>query len=358
MKNFDATWLSIFATVEHSALWTVAIVLGTIVVLLALFVAALPWIVQPFLRMMLFLRYDLKRIGLENVPRTGPVLLVSNHVSWYDGFFLAASIPRRGTALMNANVFAWPVVGYLARRCGLISVPYSGPKALRESIETCRKVLDEGKLLGIFPEGQLTRNGMTGTFQRGLEVILGKREDVTVIPVYLDNVWGSIMSFSEDCFLWKRPKGWRRTIIVAFGPPIEKPVTAFSARQAVLVQGVKARAALARTPERPAPIDFTLPHFDHPTLGPLTASAADIHALDVNVHQIGTKPGSVGLTLPGVAIRAVDDQGKPLGPDVEGRLQALVPGQADWSELDRRGHLDKEGFLYLAEAGEASGGRG
>ena len=122
---------------------------------------------------------------------------------------------------------------------------------------------------------------MTGTFHRGLEVILAKRDNVPVIPVYLDNVWGSVMSFSEGCFVWKRPQGWRRTIVVAFGPPVEPPVTAFSVRQAVLVQGVKARAVLPRPPKRPEPIDPNLPHFDHPKFGPLTGSAADIHALVV-----------------------------------------------------------------------------
>ena len=116
-------------------------------------VAALPWIVQPFLRLILWFRYDLRRVGLENLPRTGPVLLASNHISWFDGFFLAAALPRRATALVNAGVFGLPVVGFLARRCGLISVPYPGPKAQRAAIEACRKALDEGRVLADLPRG-------------------------------------------------------------------------------------------------------------------------------------------------------------------------------------------------------------
>ena len=145
---------------------------------------------------MLFFRYNLKVIGRENVPKAGPVLLASNHISWYDGFFLAAALPRRATALVNAGVFSLPVVGFLARRCGLISVPYRGPKAQRAAIEVCRKALDEGRVLAIFPEAQLSRNGLTAPFHRGLEVILSKKDDVPVIPVFLDNVWGSVMSYS------------------------------------------------------------------------------------------------------------------------------------------------------------------
>ena len=336
------------ASLVLSPLGTIGIVLGAMVLALALFVAALPWIVQPFLRAMLFLRYHLKVIGLEDVPRTGPVLLVSNHLSWFDGFFLAATIPRKGTALVNSNVFGWPVIGFLARRCGLIPVPYTGPKAQRAAIETCRKILDDGGLLGIFPEAQLSRTGMTGQFHRGLEVILAKREHVPVIPVYLDNVWGSVMSFSGGLFFRKWPKGWRRTVVVSYGPPVEPPVTAFKARQAVLVRGVKARAALGFTPDRPGPIDLSLSHYEHPTLGLLTASTADVHEPQYALHQVGQKPGTVGHPLPGVAIRALDDGGQVLPADAEGPLQALVPGRPDWTDLGVRGKLDRDGFVTLS----------
>jgi len=357
MNDFDPTAFAIFAKTEFSTLGTIAVVLGTVVVLIAGFVAALPWIVQPFLRAVLFLRYDIRRIGLENVPKKGPVFLASNHLSWFDGFFLASSLPRRGSALMNADIFDWPVIGYLAKRCGLIPVPFSGPKALKASIEASRRVLDEGKALGIFPEGQLSRNGMTGTFHRGLEVILSHREHVPVIPVYLDNVWGSIMSFSGGCFVKKWPRGWRRRIVVAFGPPVEPPITAFRVRQAVLVQSVVARTALGFVPELPEPIDRTLPSFNHSELGLLTGSAADIHAPEVNVHQIGQKPGTVGVALPGVAVRVVDENGADLPPKVEGRLQALVPGRPGWVEVGHRAIIDGDGFVTITHVpAEENGG--
>jgi acyl-[acyl-carrier-protein]-phospholipid O-acyltransferase/long-chain-fatty-acid--[acyl-carrier-protein] ligase len=218
MTNFEAA-NPVLCMLVALAPTDIVLFLTMIVAGVGLFVFALPWIVQPFLRTMLFARYHLKVIGRENIPKTGPVLLVSNHISWFDGFFLAATLPRKGTALMNANVFGWPVIGYLARRCGLISVPFHGPKAQRVAIEACRKILDDGGLLGIFPEAQLCRTGMTGAFHRGFEVILAKREHVAVVPVYLDNVWGSLMSFSGGRFFKKWPKGWRRTVVISYGPP-------------------------------------------------------------------------------------------------------------------------------------------
>ena len=332
---------------DGSTFRLVAIVLGLLALALVAFVIALPWVVQPFLKLALWPRYHLKRIGLENLPRTGPVLLVSNHMSWFDGFFLAASLPRRGTALVNTGVFSWPILGYCARRCGLIPIPFSGPKGQRGAIDTARKALDDGNLLGIFPEGQLSRNGLTGPFHRGLEVILKGKETVPVVPVYLDNVWGSLLSYSDGVCLNKWPKGWRRTVVVSFGPPVELPVTAFKSRQAVLSAGVAARAALGHAPRLPETVDHALPHYDHPTLGPLTGSAADVSV--PFVQQIGQKPGTVGLPLPGIAIQAVDDSGKVLPADVEGQLQALVPGRAGWEKLDRRGKVDRDGFVILVE---------
>ncbi len=351
MMNLDAAtfppgWLT--AWLGFSTWGEIGVILLAVAIGLGLFVAALPWIVQPFLRVMMSLRYTLRVIGRENVPKAGPVLLVSNHVSWYDGFFLAATLPRKGTALVNANVFGWPVIGFLARRCGLVSVPFHGPKAQRASIETCRKILDEGGLLGIFPEGQLTRNGMTGAFHRGFEVILAKRDHVAVVPVYLDNVWGSVMSFSEGRFFNKWPKGLRRTVVISYGPPVPPPVDVFHVRQAVLVAGVAARTALGFIPKRPEPIDPALPHYDHPTLGPLTASAADVHEPQYQLTQIGQKPGTVGNPLPGVALRVIDEAGNVLPEDTEGTLQALVPGRTDWANLDRRGKIDRDGFVTLA----------
>ena len=86
-----------------------------------------------------------------------------------------------------------------------------------------------------------------------------------MIPVYLDNVWGSVMSFSGGRFVRKWPRGWRRTVVVAFGPPVEPPVTAFTVRQAVLVAGVDGpgrasrQAARAAGDDRPRPAPLRPP---------------------------------------------------------------------------------------------------
>src|SRR4051794_32688781 len=181
---------------------------GGVVLALSAIVAVLPWVVQPLLRVLLRPRYRLRMRGLENLPATGPAILAVNHVTWFDGFFVAATCPRRGKALINGSYINLPVVRRLARWIGLIPVPYSGPRAQRAMFDSCRKALDRGEVVAIFPEGQITRNGLTGRFHRGLEVILKGREHVPVVPVFLDNLWGSVFSFSGGRFLRKWPIGW------------------------------------------------------------------------------------------------------------------------------------------------------
>jgi hypothetical protein len=268
-------------------------------------------------------------------------------LSWLDGLFLAATCPRRGQALVNAAYIDWPVIRILARWIGLIPVPFSGPKAQRAMFQVCRKVLDEGWALGIFPEAQMTRNGLTGPFYRGLEVILAGREHVAVVPTFLDNLWGSLFSFSGGRFLWKKPRGLRRTVIVVYGPVLAPPITAFAVRQAVIEAGVVAFEFRGKPSTTLDTIDPNLPHFTHPQLGPLTGSTADYDR--DGIHQTGIKAGTVGHSLPGVALRVADDLGSILEPDVAGHLLARIPGIDAWVDTGRRASMDRDGFVRLQD---------
>ena len=132
-------------------------------------------------------------------------------------------------------------------------------------------------------------------------------------------------------------------MIVVFGPPVPPPVTAFAVRQAVLEAGVTAFEHRRQPPRPLETIDPSLPHLDHPTLGPLTGSTADFDR--DGVRQTGHKPGTVGHPLPGVALRVVDDTGAILPAGALGRLLARVAGQPGWTETGYRASIDREGFV-------------
>lgn len=311
--------------------------LAVLVLLTALFVALLPWSICMLLRVLLGFRYRLKVVGLEHIPRTGPGVLALNHVSWIDGFILAAICPRPGKVLVSETYIGYPIIKWLAVRSGMIPVPARGPKGHRAVIAAAQAALDRGELLALFPEAQISRTGVPGVLYRGLEIIMSGREHVPIIPGYLDNLWGSIFSFSGGRFFKKWPRGWRRTIGVVFGPPIPSPLRLPDLRQAMVEAGVIAfdqRPAPDRAflPETLLP---DLPRWVHPQLGLLAASAPDFHRGDIT--QTGTKPGSVGQSVPGVALRSSPD----------GHLLALLSGHPSWIDTGRPGHVDRDGFVFL-----------
>ncbi len=74
-----------------SSIEVVGIVLVAIAAAVACFVALLPWLIQPIVRLVLALRYGIRVRGRQNIPRKGPAVVVSNHVTWIDGLFLCAA---------------------------------------------------------------------------------------------------------------------------------------------------------------------------------------------------------------------------------------------------------------------------
>ncbi len=324
----------------------VGIILVAIAGAIAGVVALLPWLIRPMIRLTLAPRYGFRVGGRENIPRKGPAVVVSNHVTWIDGLFLCASAPRRGRILANAGFFRNPVLSFLARRVGIIPVPFSGPKAQRAAITAAREALRRGEVVAIMPEGQLTRTGFLGPFYRGLEVILKGFDEVPVVPAALDNLWGSIWSFQGGTTVHKRPVGLRRTVSITFGPPLTGPPSLFQIRLAILEANAEARELRGKGPLRLETIDPSLPHLDHSELGLLAASAPDYER--DGVTQPGQRPATVGLPPPGVALRVIDDSGQALPEEACGRLEARVAGRQGWIPTNLRGKLDRDGFLTLA----------
>jgi acyl-[acyl-carrier-protein]-phospholipid O-acyltransferase/long-chain-fatty-acid--[acyl-carrier-protein] ligase len=113
------------------------------------------------------------------------------------------------------------------------------PKATLRAIETARAALHNGELVCIFPEGGITRSGQLQSFKPGvLEIQRGT--GAPLIPVYLDELWGSIFSFRGGRFFWKWPTAWPRRVSIWFGKPLIDPPDIFTVRQAVQDLGADA----------------------------------------------------------------------------------------------------------------------
>jgi 1-acyl-sn-glycerol-3-phosphate acyltransferase len=122
------------------------------------------WLVKAVLFPILTLVFRPWAEGTENVPREGPAILASNHLSFADHFFAPLPLPRKVTFLAKAEYFTGRGPKGLVSRAffhgmGQIPVDRAGGKASERALATGLRVLAEGGLLGIYPEGTRTPDG-------------------------------------------------------------------------------------------------------------------------------------------------------------------------------------------------------
>jgi len=207
--------------------------------------------------------YRLDVAGRERVPARGGALLVPNHVSMADAVLLLAALDRPVRFLMFKGSYDHPLVKPFAKILGVIPISSDqGPREMIHSLRRATQALQDGELVCIFPEGQMTRIGQMMPFRRGMERII-KGVDVPIIPVNLDGVWGSIFSFSGGRFLWKFPRHLPYPVRVTFGSPLPSTASAQEARQAVQDLGAEAFERRKRH-LRPLPRTFLYTARRHP----------------------------------------------------------------------------------------------
>ncbi len=122
------------------------------------------WVVKAILGPFLTIIFRPWAEGTGNVPREGPAILASNHLSFSDHFFGPLPLPRKVTFLAKAEYFTGRGLKGLVSRAffhgvGQIPVDRSGGAASERALNTGLRVLSEGKLLGIYPEGTRTPDG-------------------------------------------------------------------------------------------------------------------------------------------------------------------------------------------------------
>jgi acyl-[acyl-carrier-protein]-phospholipid O-acyltransferase/long-chain-fatty-acid--[acyl-carrier-protein] ligase len=196
--------------------------------------------------------YKVRILGLENIPKTGPALLTPNHVTFIDGILLMIHLPRPVRFIIYADYVNNPKLGWLARMYDVIPIKADGgPKSLIASLRTAREALNQGNLVCIFPEGQLTRTGQIQPFAPGMLKIL-QGTGAPVIPVCLHGLWGSIFSFRGGKFFWKWPRQWPYPVSILFGKPIVEPKDVHQVRFVVQELGANAMDAAKRGELTPA----------------------------------------------------------------------------------------------------------
>lgn len=118
--------------------------------------------------------------GVSNVPRQGGLIAISNHTSWLDPAAIAVSVGRQVCFMAKEELFSNFLFGAFLRSCGTFPVRRGRPdrKALRRALE----ILEEGGVLGLFPEGTRSRDGQLKPFEPGT-ALLAVKAGVPVLPI-------------------------------------------------------------------------------------------------------------------------------------------------------------------------------
>jgi 1-acyl-sn-glycerol-3-phosphate acyltransferase len=125
--------------------------------------------------------------GLEYVPQSGPAILASNHLAVMDSFYLPLVVRRRITFLAKSEYFTGTgFKGWLSRwfftAVGQVPIDRSSADSAQAALDTAQRVLGEGKLLGMYPEGTRSPDGRLYKGKTGL-ARLALETGVPVIPV-------------------------------------------------------------------------------------------------------------------------------------------------------------------------------
>jgi len=176
--------------------------------------------------------YRIRIVGQQHVPLRGPALLVCNHMSFVDGLLVASCVQRFIRFLVYRPIYEHKALNWFMRLMKAIPIAGGNRKEVLESLERAREELRQGHVVCIFAEGAISRTGNLLPFKRGFERIINGL-DVPIIPLHLDRLWGSIFSFKDGRFLWKRPQRIPYPVTVSFGNPRPSSVTAEQVRHLI-----------------------------------------------------------------------------------------------------------------------------
>lgn len=209
--------------------------------------------------------------GADYIPRRGPVLIVANHSTYADPFFLGKVVPRQITPMMTSAFYDLPVIRWLmVHAVGAIRVQKGAFRReapeLRQAVERLRR----GGCVLLFPEGILRRKEeqLLMPFGQGVWHILRELPQTPVVVCWIEGGWGSFASYRGGPPMKHKSLDWRRSIDIAVSEP------------RVLDADILADHRATRAALRQACLEcrswLRLPPSD----------AAEIEAPDADVHQI------------------------------------------------------------------------
>jgi 1-acyl-sn-glycerol-3-phosphate acyltransferase len=167
------------------------------------------WLGWSFFRLLFAAYFRWRYFHPERVPRSGPVILASNHASYLDPPLVGSTVSRPLNYLARDTLFRFPLMGWLLRRWHAVPIDREGGGAagLRKILE----VLNAKQAVILFPEGTRTRDGQLQQARSGIGLMVLK-SGAPVVPV---RVFGTYEAYGRSA---RFPKP--RPVVVKFGAPL------------------------------------------------------------------------------------------------------------------------------------------
>ncbi|MGC9034680.1 MAG: lysophospholipid acyltransferase family protein [Verrucomicrobiia bacterium] len=147
---------------------------------------------RHFARLIISVYFRCNSYNSEYVPITGPVIIASNHVSYFDPFIVGAAVNRRICYLCRDSAFKWPIIGYLLKHWNAVPVDREGrsPRGLKAVLDR----LKTGEAVMLFPEGTRTYDGNLQQAKPGIGLLVAQT-DAPVVPVRIFGMWEAFNRF-------------------------------------------------------------------------------------------------------------------------------------------------------------------
>jgi 1-acyl-sn-glycerol-3-phosphate acyltransferase len=165
--------------------------------------------------------YRVRKSGLHHIPDSGAAIIAANHVSFVDALILGGCIKRPVRFVTYHRIYDLPVLNFIFRTAR--AIPIAGQREDQrlydDAFAQMRQVLEDGELLCIFPEGQITDDGEMNPFKPGILRVLDSTP-VPVVPVALQGLWGSLFSRKGGRAFFKLPRRLFARIGLHAGEPM------------------------------------------------------------------------------------------------------------------------------------------
>ncbi len=216
------------------------LLLGTLLALIIILIVQ-PYFILRIVKLICRLTFFRIRVdGVGEIPASGPALLVSNHVAFFDSLMILAATWRKVHFMVNEKYFRKPVMRVLLNYLGIIRVPSPHhPQEVSKFIDEIRQRLRNGEVVCVYPEGGVSDNGLLQEFRSGIRTMLPEDRMVPVIPVRLGMLWGRLIAPLDGKLKFVPPRRLPIIVSITIGKPVSPDLKGFQLRQIISEMGAE-----------------------------------------------------------------------------------------------------------------------